>query len=151
MKEKQTDYKKLVSRKGNEYYFVDYIFEHSDSFQGAVGSILVPISKKEYKERTSSDNLIEYFRDIWLQAVEERTTEQSLRGWAKEVYEIDGDNAIFDLSYSGYWKQLRNIGLTKKEYPIFECAGGGRCFSKENSFDEIYDKELLQKIKKVEK
>jgi len=37
------------------------------------------------------------------------------------------------------------------DYPIFECATGGRCFSPDMEFDKVYDEKLWQQIKEIEK
>ena len=84
-------------------------------------------------------------------SVNDGKTEQSLDEWISDVLMYDGDEAIFDFSGYNLWEQLRELGLTEEEYPVFECSGGGRCFSSDIEFDEVYDEELLKKIKEIEK
>lgn len=146
----QTNYNKLVGRTGDEYYFCDYIFTHADDFKGATGSVLRPVSKAEYEERTSQEELEDRFSDVWREAVASGSTTDSLSVWVEQAFDIDGDEMVFDLSYSRYWDQLRELGFNDEEYPLFECTGGGRCFSKDIKFDEVYDQGLLNKIIAIE-
>lgn len=46
MARSQVNYRKLVGRVGNEYYFLDYTFENGDH-KGAVGSIMVLVTKDD--------------------------------------------------------------------------------------------------------
>ena len=154
MNRKQTDYDKLVGRIGNEYYFCDYIFRHYRDFKGATATILRPVSEDEYNERmdpTSSDTQ-DWFGELWRDAVASERTEVGLEEWIEWVLDNDGPDAIFDLSCDHLWDDLREAVLefTEEDYPVFECIGGGRCFSPDMKWDEIYDNKLWQKIKKVE-
>lgn len=144
-------YNKLVAQKDNEFFFCDDIFEYKDvSLKGATGTILRPVSKEEYEQRTSSDGLYDNLGELWQQAVEAGNTELGKQEWCDQVFSIDGDEAIFDLSGYNLWDQLRAIGYTEDEYPIFECTGGGRCFGRHDNYDKVYDQELLDKIKAIE-
>lgn len=54
--------RKLVGRVGEldgnaKFYFCDSLFEYIDNFKGATGSVLRPVSKDEYDERTDPDNI----------------------------------------------------------------------------------------------
>ena len=154
MSRKQTNYNKLVGRIGNEYYFCDYIFRHSPDLKGATATILRPVSHGEYYERmdpTSSDTQ-DYFVELWRDAVASERTEIGLEEWIEWVLDNDGPDAIFDLSYEHLWDDLREAvpEFTEEDYPVFECISGGRCFSPDMEWDEIYDNKLWQKIKKVE-
>lgn len=150
----QTQIKKLVGRIGNEYYFCDTLFEHTDDFKGATATVLQPVSRDIYEERTNPDNFDtqEYFEDCWRQAVQAGMTTDSLESYVKMILDIDGDEAVFDMSGYDYWDDLRKTipTLTEENYPIFECVGGGRSFSPDMKWDEIYDKKLWQQIKEIE-
>ena len=150
---KQTEYNQLVGRIGDSYYFCDYIFEDR-GFKGAVASVLCPVSKSDYDNRHDLDNsdTLEWFRELWQWAVDGNYTEESLVSYAQDVIDDDGDDALWDLSYNHYWDALREAipELTEDEYPVFEAAGGGRRFSPDMEWDEIYDQELWEKIKAIE-
>lgn len=148
----QNNHHKLVGRIGNDYYFLDYTFADGD-FKGATGTVLTPISKSEYEDRTDpeSETCQDWFREIWKMAVEDDKTEEGLTEWVENVINIDGDEAVFDFSGYNLWDQLREIGLSEDDYPVFECIGCGRCFDVDMEFDEIYDKELWEEIKQYER
>jgi len=141
---------KLVGRINEGYYFCVDIFWCSSGLQGANGIILRPVSKEEYKCYTQGKGLLNVLEIPWRKAVERKETIKGLKEWAKEVYKNGGDKVIFDLSGSEYWGQLRKLGLNENDYPIFECVGRGRCFKPHMKFNEVYDKELWEKIKKAE-
>lgn len=148
---KETRYDKLVGEKDGDFYFCDYIFYEGEDFKGATGTVLTPVTKEDYLDRTEGEGLLDYLREIWQQAVSAGQTEKSLEDWAEEVINIDGDEAVFDLSGYDLWGQLRQIGYNEEEYPVFQCSGGGRCFGRFDKFDKVYDQELLDKIRKIEK
>jgi hypothetical protein len=149
----QNNYHKLIGRIGNDYYFLDYTFSHGDGFKGATGTVLTPVGKNEYEDRTDpeSETCQEWFREIWKMAVENNDTDKGLEDWVFENISAYGDEGVFDFSGYDLWEQLREIGLNEDDYPVFECIGGGRCFDVDMVFDEIYDKELWEEIKKFEK
>lgn len=153
MARKQKKIQKLVGRIGDEYYFVDYFFDdtlHGDPFMGATASILRPVTADEYEYRTEGDGLYEYLEEIWRMQVSEGNVTEGLEEWADMVYRIDGDDALFDLSYSEYWEDLRELGFDEDEYPIFEASGGGRSFSPDMKWDEIYDEDLWDDVVAME-
>ena len=154
MNRKQTIYNKLVGRIGNEYYFCDYIFRHDRDFKGATATILRPVLEDEYNERMDPINkdTQDYFGELWRDAVANERTELSLEEWAEWVLNTDGPDAVFDLDDECLWDALREAvpEFTEEDYPVFECISGGRCFSPDMEWDEIYDNKLWQKIKKVE-
>lgn len=148
---KQENIKKLVGRIGEAYYFCDYIFEDGKNFKGATGSILRPINLEEYEGRTSIENKRDYAKEAWQQAVAEHQTEDSLDDWM-EYNDYPDEEFIFDLSYPEYAEELRRIfEYSDEDYPVIECTGGGRCFDKNQKFDEVYDQKLLDRILEVEK
>ena len=42
------------------------------------------------------------------------------------------------------------MGFSEEEYPIIEVVGGGRIFSGDMKFDEIYDEKLWKAIQDIE-
>jgi len=146
---KETKIGKLICKIEDEYYFLNYFFNHNDDFKGATGTILRPVSKEEYIEITE-DNAEEYLEENWRMAVQGGNTTDGLSDWVEYVKRMDGDGAFFDLSYSEYWEQLRAIGFDEEDYPVIECRGGGRCFGKETKFDKIFDKKLWKQIREIE-
>ena len=142
----QTDYGKLIGRKGNEYYFLDYTFEDRD-FKGAVGSVMVPVTKEEAEERRDdwdSDG------EMWRMAVEAEMTTMGMDEWHEFVLAMDGENHMFDESYCSTYGEELLAFLDSEENELVECVGGGRCFYADREFDEIYEPDLWELIKKYE-
>jgi hypothetical protein len=152
MAHKEKNYSKLLGKTENgEYVFVDNIFDHGDGFCGATGIILVPISKQEYDERMSVENFKDRYEDIWRDVVSNGNTVESLEDWCQSILDSEGEDVVFDLSYRDrYWDELRELGLSEEEYPVFECIGGGRCFTSKSKYEVVYDKKLLKAVHKIE-
>uniref|UniRef100_A0A6M3KD57 Uncharacterized protein n=1 Tax=viral metagenome TaxID=1070528 RepID=A0A6M3KD57_9ZZZZ len=150
----ETIEKKLVGRIDCNYYFCDTIFDYKDGFKGATATVLCPVSREDYEQRTDpyDSDTLEHFEDCWQQAVHAGTTTKGLDAWVEEVLAVDGDEAVFDFSGYDYWDILRDAvpELTEEDYPVFECVGGGRSFSPNMQWDEIYDEELWKRIKEIE-
>jgi len=150
----ETQIRKLVGRIDDTYYFCDYLFEHKNDFKGATATVLRPVSREDYEQRTdpTDDDTIEYFEDCWREAVHAGTTTDGLEAWVEYVLDIDGDEAVFDFSGYDYWDDLRDAvpELTEDDYPVFECVGGGRSFSPNMEWDELYNEELWERIKEIE-
>lgn len=150
----ETIEKKLVGRIDCYYYFCDYLFNHKDGFKGATATVLRPVSREDYEQRTDpyDSDTLEYFEECWKGAVQAGTTTEGLETWVKEVLAVDGDEAVFDFSGYDYWDDLRDAvpELTEEDYPVFECVGGGRSFRPDMQWDEIYNEELWERIKAIE-
>lgn len=151
---KQKNYSdKLVGRIGDTYYICECIFNNED-FKGVVGAALTPISRARYEEATNptSPIVLDYFKELWITAVENGTTEQSLRDFAEEQLIIHGAEAIFDFGDCKHWEIIRKAEptLTEEDYPAFEFVAAGRCFSPRMKWDKLYDEKLWNKIVKIE-
>ncbi len=150
----QTQVKKLVGRIDNSYYFCDTLFEHADDFKGATATVLCPVSEARRDEETdpNGDYARDRFEDCWRQAVQAGQTTEGLDAYVEHILDIDGDEAVYDMSGYDYWDILREAvpELTEEDFPVFECVGGGRSFSPDMKWDEIYDEELWQKVKAIE-
>jgi len=148
----ETKYLKPIGIKDGSIYFLNYTFDHGD-FKGATGIVLDPISKNYIADLTSED-WIDYSRDLWVDAVQSGSTEDSLEDFAESVKdENESYGRLFpghDDSYSELYKQAHKHFDDSVE--TFNCSGGGRCFNEEllNSFDKVIDPELIKIIKEFE-
>jgi hypothetical protein len=152
-------YNKLVGRKGNEYYFLNYVFKHENDFMGAVGTIVTPVNKEYYEYATSRDGLAERFLNAmseseWCNTLgldEDNCTEEEIIDGIENLYRV-GELQPFEECNSTQESQMREIAQfsDSNEYPLFEVIGGGRSFDKNQKFDKVYDKGLLELIKKAE-
>lgn len=140
---KETKYNKVVNiAEDGEITVLDYIFFdtlHNKPFNGATGNTFYPISKAEYEERTTRENVMQYLDDSGI--------------GAKQAFDIleNGDyrEIMFDTSYKELWDYLREeCKLDDDSAYIFECTGGGRCFDKD--FQGNINPELSELIRKAE-
>lgn len=152
-KKGETHYWKVVNidKESNEITMLDYTFKHSDGFKGATGSKFVAVSKAQYKEQTSKENVIDRIIDSGLveykhNANIERKMAEVLYKEMKAAGEIE--SFCFDLSYREHWDELRSHGYPENKYPIFDCVGGGRCFDAD--FNGNVNPELSEEIRKFE-
>jgi hypothetical protein len=152
MSREQKNVKKLVGRIGDDYFICDHIFKYSDDFQGAVATVLRPVGQQEYEDAQDIDVLKDRFADLWGEAAQDGRIEESLEDFAQTIYDTDGDEALWDFSGYGYWGLIRETvpKLTEEDYPVFDCVGGGRSFSGDMNWDEIYNQELWALIQKYE-
>ena len=151
---KQVDYNKPVGIKDGSIYFLNYVFDHSDNFRGATGTVLDPITSN-YIENITTEDWTEYSRDLWKSAVETNSTEDSLEDYAAKIKnESESYGQLFpghDDSYSEFHDEAKKHFDSNVE--TFNCCGGGRCFNLEllNSFDKVIDQDLIDLIKSYEK
>jgi hypothetical protein len=142
-------YNKVVNvAEDGEITVLDYVFTHSDSFKGAVGSKFYPVSESEYNERMSEDSVIDSFIDSGM----ELPKGHERNGW-QSVYDTMSESEIesfmFDTSYRELWEYLRSTcGLSLNDAAIFNCVGGGRCF--DANFSGNKNKQLSKIIRKYE-
>ena len=68
-----------------------------------------------------------------------------------DLYKV-GELQPFEEVSSDLEEQLRELPKfsSSEEYPLFEVIGGGRIFNENLVFDEIYNQDLLNKIKQIE-
>lgn len=160
MNRKAETFNKIVMvNEYNEITVLQDAFQYEDGFKGLTGSTFYPVSKKEYKERTSLNGITEKLRDC---VVEEEIPEHYLltdkgyksknpyKLWAKEIINCgEEEEFAFDTSYCNLWDYIREeLNLSEKDAYIFECIGGGRCFNKDDKF--THNKELEYLLKEYE-
>ncbi len=149
----QVNYNKPVGIKDGSIYFLNYVFEHSDNFKGATGTVLDPITT-DYINNISNEDWTEYSRDLWKSAVETNSTEDSLEDYAVKIKnESESYGQLFpghDDSYSEFHDEAKKH--FDSNVKTFNCSGGGRCFNLEllNSFDKVIDQDLIDLIKSYE-
>jgi hypothetical protein len=91
----------------------------------------MPVSKAEYDWRTSPEGLAESLEDVWRESVREGMTTLGLEDWCHQCCAADGDDLVFDFSYSNLWGDIREAlpeYADENAFPVFECIGGGRMF-----------------------
>jgi hypothetical protein len=126
----------------NEIIVLDYLFRHGDGFKGAVGSSFFPVSKEYYRDRLKKKNVLEYLTDAGL------SKSDSLAAYKQYKDQDRLHELMFDTSYKELWDYLRSFGYSSKDFPIFECIGGGRCF--DQNFEGNKNTRLNKWIRKFE-
>ncbi len=141
-------YNKLIGRQGNKFVFLDYVFDHGNGFKGATGTRIEVVSKESYEDAIGDTDRWE---ERWREAVAAKQTDEGLDSWIENLSDEEKKEWLWDNSYSNiYWEQIRQLGYTEKEYPTMTCTGGGRCFSVDDKWDELYEPELWKLIQQYE-
>jgi len=147
---KQTDYNEIIGMIDGEYYMLDYIFDDGKDFKGATGSVFSPVSPEEQEDLLDIDNIKDTFADCWREAVSGGHTEDSLDDYCQSIIDNDGIDGVIDTSYSNYWDKIRQLDKKFTDDWVFNCTGGGRCFSKNMKFDKVFRQDLIDIINKYE-
>lgn len=133
MKAKREKINKVVKVNGNEITVLDDAFEYSDGFKGLTGTVFEIVSKSDFDEviepylgndKETLIYLAENFGELNREIIE--GVDSSEEGLT---------DLFFDTSYSNMWDYLREeLNLSEDEAYIFNCIGGGRCFSAGDKF-----------------
>lgn len=151
METKRIYINKVVKVEGNTITVLESAFDDGDGFKGLVGTSFEPISKAQYKERTKLSEVEDYLRscvsenevpDKFLYTDSGNISKNPYKRWAKAIKEADElGYVMFDTSYEELWDYLREeLNLSEEEAYIFNCIGGGRCFTAQDKF--THNKEL---------
>ncbi len=150
----QYDFDTLVARDGTTIVFLDYLFDTNSGLSGAVGKQMRPVHEDE------ANRLEKKYRDQDVSPLQYRykneDTSLSWSDWIDNEFELRGNNVVFDTSYEDKYGDVverlaaaENL-IERDKIKLVECRGGGRMFDNDNSFDVIYDEELLRLIEDVE-
>ena len=142
----RTQYDLIVGKdKHGDIIVLDYIFDH-----GAVGSIFRPVDKVEYRERRSRKAVVESLAMAGADVCESEREAIKLYQNMKAMGELDC--FCFDESYRHMHAPIREaFKLSEEKYPIIECTGGGRVFSREMDMEQIIcEPEIMVAIKDAE-
>lgn len=136
---KRININKVVKVEDNTITVLEYAFEYEDGFKGLTGTVFEIVSKESFYEtiepylNNDKEVLIYYaenFGDLNREMIE---GVDSSEGGLTELF--------FDTSYEGLWDYLRDeLNLSEEEAYIFNCVGGGRCFTAQDKF--THNKEL---------
>lgn len=148
---KSVTYNKVVNfdRESNEITVLNDVFEYEDGMRGATGTVFVPVSEAQYDEETSFDNLKEYIKDC-MDRVPENYEDEGWNGFTQAIIDNgEAGDTVYDMSYSYLWDMLREeCGLDESDAYVFNCVGGGRCFS--SDFEGNMHPELSEIIREYE-
>ncbi len=126
------------------------IFDYGDGFKGATGSRFELVSRAQYEEETSEENVRDNYAYLWQEAVTSGHYKGSENDYIEELMQ-DVDSLVYDNSYSHLHDSIRELlGVTEEEYPIINCSGGGRMFDDKTTYPTVYREDLLQLIRDAE-
>ena len=106
------------------------------------------------------ENYVEYYREVWKDAVQTGRTEDGLEDfaedaalWKEGLY--PGDDPFFRDETESVVNALSEVDRDEilnycGEYQTWQCSGCGRIFSKNMDFDYVIDPDLLDKIRETE-
>jgi hypothetical protein len=156
MARKEKKINKVIGKTADgDFYCCEDIFRYSDNFKGATGTVLRPVSLAEYENAENPDNpdTRDRFLDLWKEVVQAGCTENGFDDWLKMLLATDFPECSFDVGGDAFWDEIRKIesDLTEEKFPIFDCIGCGRIFSKDKKFEIIYEPEILKQILRSEK
>lgn len=152
--------KKAVGIKDGEIYIAEYFFDHRGYSKGVTGWVMRPLTETEIEELNEPENYIEYYREIWKDAVQADRTEDGLEDFAENAARQEeglypGDDPSFRDETESIINALCEVDRDEilyycGEYQTWECSGCGRIFSKDIDFDYVFDFDLLDKIRETE-
>lgn len=144
----------LIGRNGDEYIFVNSVFDHGGGLRGAAGCSVRPVSTDEYDWATQRENveerLIDHYEAIYdgkLHSDESRETD--FQRFVDDVIQYDGiDNIMWDESYCCEASEaFDELGI---EHECTDCIGWGRVFDKNSDYEEIYNLAAWVAIRSLE-
>jgi hypothetical protein len=131
---------------------LDHIFCYPDGFKGATGSHFRPVPKSVYKECRLQRNVVIYLLSCGSDVCKNEA--EAKRMWRDMKNYGELDSFLWDESYSHMHNVIREaFGYSEEEYPVIDCTGGGRVFSKESleTMEKIVCKpSVIEAIKKAE-
>lgn len=163
---KENTINKIVGIKDDEIYVVEYTFGEdgeAKGFHGATGYSMRPLKQYEIDERNDP-----YCNeDVWREAVIAGDTYLGLEDWVERVLVANMySDQLFpydDTSHRWEFNELieylpqeqkqiiKDVFGEKDAYFVeWTCAERGRCFSKEDKWDYVFNQEVLDEIMRFE-
>lgn len=81
--------------KDHRVIILDHVFEYDGGFKGATRFEMTTLTQEEIDERNDLDNVREYVRDFWQDAVANGTTELGLDDFAEKEREELADGCLY--------------------------------------------------------
>lgn len=152
----------IVGIRNRAVYVLEETFQYDDDMKGAVGYSMRPLTQEEIDSASDSQNL----RDLWVEAVEADHTDLGLDEWVEDLEcNMDSDQyyPFEDNSFRAEFKDLLEnssarikkkiqevFGIEGEDYVDWSVCSCGRCFSADDEWDEILNKNALKTIKQSE-
>lgn len=163
---KENEISKIVGIKHDEIYVVKYTFGEDGEpkgFHGATGYSMVPLKQYEIDEGNDPYNC----EDLWVEAVRVGDTYLGLEDWFEQVLVANmSSEELFPCDDTSFRWQFNDLldELPEEQKKIVEDVFGkkgidfvewtsssdGRCFSKDDKWDYVFNQEVLDEIMRFE-
>ena len=158
------EYNKIIGIANGLVYVLEEAFEYADGFKGCCGYTMSTISKDYIDERNDVDWLCDNYDYIWRDAVkEEKTTlglEDFMENWVHNCCELfptddpsyrsEFEEALEDARPEVAKKVIEYFGADSEDFGAWNNEGCGRCFDKDIEWDELFEPELWEMIRRIE-
>ena len=136
--------------KYGDIYVVSEFFKYAGGFQGVTGDVVRAVEMWEIDKACEDDEMEEYLRDAWVEAVRSDMTDASLADWIRdnvplEEY-IDMRFEPANVDVEALHALTGGIGDVVR-YAIVGC---GRVFHAETEWARVFDADLLARINEWE-
>ena len=134
-----------IDKYGDIYIARDF-FNHGDGFQGVTGYVVRAVEMREIDEACTDDEMAEYLRDSWVEAVRYDMTDGSLADWINDSVTLD---EYIDMRFEPADVDVEELhALTGGIGDVvrYEAVGGGRVFTSEIEWSRVFDADLLARI-----
>ena len=137
--------------------FIHDLFEYSDNFKGATGSVHEAITDEYVETQRDPDTNWDYFKELWQDAVAHDRTEDSLDDYIEEItqpYNYDGlfptDDPSFRWQFDDAFKKL-NVEQQQEILKAFSVYTREECVSMNDAFlpplpdeDDIFEEVVCE-------
>lgn len=161
MADNETHYNAIVGVIDGELAILEYTFEDSENFKGAVGHTMRTLTQEQIDSQKEADE------ELWKGAVAGGSTTLGLDDWWEDAcdeaemnnlyYPYDDDsyryetNELYEALSDDDREKIEEImGVKGEDYVDFECGSGGRCFDANAEWDLILRPDLVELINKLE-
>ncbi len=153
----------IVGIRDGAVYVLEETFQYEDGMKGAVGYSMRPLTQEEIDSASDPQNL----RDFWVEAVKADDTDLGLDEWVEDLecnmnsdqyypFEDTSNRTEFkellENSSARIKKKIQEVfGVEGKDYVDWSVCSCGRCFSADDEWYEVLNKEALKIIRQFER
>ena len=136
--------------KYGDIYVADEFFKYADGFQGVTGDVVRAVEMREIDEACTDDEMAEYLRDAWVEAVRDGMTDDSLADWINDSVTLD---EYIDMRFEPADVDVEELhALTGGIGDVvrYEVVGCGLVFRVDTEWARVFDADLLARINEWE-
>ena len=150
-----TNYREAVNLpvgidKYGDIYVTNEFFKYADGLQGVIGDVVRAVEMWEIDKACEDDEMAEYLRDAWVEAVRSDMTDDSLADWISdnvtlgEYIDMRFEPADVDV------EELHALTGGIGDVVRYAISGCGRVFGREIEWSRVFDADLLARINEWE-